>query len=292
MLRAVGAGVAAAGIAGCGGGDGGDGGGGDRDAGGGADTGPGVDAGPGLDAGPRPDAGAGNWATGGTAAMTMRDLYPNPFEGAGGSSCEVICSTTIGPCHVDQPLRADISEGWDGLPVRLALRLVDTACMPLVDAVVEVWHTNYLGVYSGRAASICNLAEADRAALYFRGYLRTDADGRVDFDTVFPGWYSGRAIHIHFRIMTGPYDPSDAAPSMVVSQLFFEDTLNTEIFANEPLYREEGQPDTTNGEDGVIARETMLGPYTLDVRRLPDGAMMASKTIVVREGGPGCRLGG
>jgi len=237
-------------------------------------------------------AASGAWATGGTAAMTGRDAYPDPFESGGGTSCTVTCEATIGPCHAESPERSDVSEGWDGLPVRLALRVVDEACLPVANAIVEIWHTNHAGVYSGATGSICNEAEEDRAAGYFRGYLRTDTDGRVDFDTVFPGWYRGRAVHIHFRVLMGVYDPVDDAAASVVSQLFFDDALVEEIFASEPVYRDYGQPDTTNATDGIIRGETMLAPYVLDVARMSDGAMQASKTIVLRVASAACTIGG
>ena len=227
------------------------------------------------------------WATGGTAAMLARDSYPNPFAGSSGSSCSVTCAATIGPCHTASPERADVSDAWDGLPVRLALRVVDATCAPISNAIVEIWHTNPIGVYSGRIAPICNTEEEDRAAQYFRGYLRTDTDGRVDFDTCFPGWYRGRAIHIHFRIMTGDYDGSDSAAAEVVSQLFFSDELVSQIFTSEPNYRDLGQPDTSNATDSVLGGADPT-PYVCDVARMSDGAMQASKTIVVR--GTSCRI--
>ncbi|MCC7541252.1 MAG: intradiol ring-cleavage dioxygenase [Deltaproteobacteria bacterium] len=253
------------------------------DAAGPEDTSTGRDAG--SDAGP-----TAAWATGGTAAMIARDRYPNPFAGSGGSSCVVTCGATLGPCHTTSPERRDVSDGWDGLPVRLALRVVDERCDPVPDAIVEIWHTSPRGIYSGQIAAICNTDAEDRAAGYFRGYLRTDADGRVDFDTCFPGWYPGRAIHVHYRVMTGAYDPADSAPAEVISQLFFDDALVSELFGSEPVYREFGQPDTTNGTDGVLGRADPT-PYVCDIARLPDGAMQASKTIVLRSVGAACTIG-
>ena len=229
-----------------------------------------------------PDGQLTGWATGGTAAMTAKATYPDPFGAGAGSSCELMCQTTIGPCHTTSPERVDVSDGWYGLPVRLSLRVVDTDCRPLAGAIVEIWHTNYKGVYSGRIATMCNSAEADRQAQYFRGYQVSDGDGRVDFDTCFPGWYPGRVVHIHFRVMTGAYDASDSAVASVVSQIFFSDELVTSIFASEPLYEAFGQPDTTIGTDNIIGREDDPSPYVLDVAPLSDGAMLASKTLIVR----------
>jgi len=244
-----------------------------------------TDAAAGTDAGA--DAGgdttvATAWATGGTAAMTAKASYPDPFAAGGGSSCELMCQATIGPCHTTSPERQDVSDGWDGMPVRLALELVDEGCNPIEDAIVEIWHTNHQGVYSGRINAMCNATEAERAAQFFRGYQRTDANGRVDFDTCFPGWYRGRAVHIHFRVQTGTYDASDSAAAVVVSQLFFTDELVSEIFDGEPLYEDFGQPDTWLTNDNIIGGTNVKTPYVCDVQRTSDGAMLASKRLVVR----------
>lgn len=238
------------------------------------------------------DGSTAGWATGGTAAMTDRASYPNPFAGAAPTVCAVTCGATIGPCHTSSPERQDISDGWDGLPVRLALRVLDESCSPVEDAIVEVWHTNYHGIYSGQIAEICNTEAEDRAAGYFRGYLRTDTDGRVDFDTVFPGWYSGRAVHIHFRILMGAYNASDSATASVISQLFFTDALVGEIFAAEPLYSDYGQPNTLLGTDNIVGGEADPSPYVCDVTRATDGAMIASKTVILRTSSAACSISG
>lgn len=232
------------------------------------------------------------WATGGTAAMTGAAAYPDPFEGrADGETCSITCEMTLGPCHVESPERRDISDGWDGLPVRLALRVVDEACEPVAGAAVEVWHTNHHGSYSGAAAAMCNLGEEDRAAGYFRGYQITDANGRVDFDTCYPGWYPGRAVHVHFRVQTDGYDPDDRAPAAGTSQLYFPDDINGSVFGAEPLYRDAGAPDRTNVSDGIARRAEDLAPYTCDIARLDDGAMLASAQIVLQSSSrEGCAI--
>jgi protocatechuate 3,4-dioxygenase beta subunit len=229
--------------------------------------------GPGADCNP-----ADAWATGGTAAMTAKDCYPDPFAG-GVQSCVLICGTTAGPCTADTMDREDVSEGLGGLPVRLALLIVDaTTCMPVPGARVEIWHTQRTGVYSGNTPNpgFCAGGDADAPNhLYFRGSRTADDDGRVDFDTCYPGWYPGRAIHIHFRVYLGDQ-------ATVTSQLFFDDALSEQIFASHPDYSEFGQPNTTNDVDNVIGGEDDLSPYLLDVARMPDGAMLASKVIGVR----------
>jgi protocatechuate 3,4-dioxygenase beta subunit len=222
------------------------------------------------------------WATGGTAAMLAKASYPNPFASGSGSSCALTCEATIGPCHTTSPLRADVSNGWNGLPMRIALRVVDEACKPVQGALVEIWHTNYKGVYSGRINQMCNKDEVDRADDYFRGYLESDADGRVDFDSVFPGWYAGRAVHIHLRVLKGTYQAADNAEAWVVTQLLWDDALVKSIFGGEPLYADFGTPDTLLATDNVVGGESDSTRVVWDVQKMSDGAMLVSKTLVLR----------
>jgi protocatechuate 3,4-dioxygenase beta subunit len=228
------------------------------------------------------------WASGGTAAMTAKACYPDPFAAPG--ECALLCETTPGPCTADAPDRQDVSEGRSGLPVRLALLIIDAdTCAPVPGARVEIWHTQRAGIYSGEtpAGMFCYGADPSAADhLYFRGSQTTGADGRVDFDTCYPGWYKGRAIHIHVRVYLGD-------DVYLTSQLFFDDALNAEIFAAHPDYASFGAPDTTNTSDGVIDGEANLSRYVLEVARMPDGAMLAAKRIAIRGAPrqPSCKAG-
>jgi protocatechuate 3,4-dioxygenase beta subunit len=214
--------------------------------------------------------------------MTAKASYPNPFASGSGTSCALSCEATIGPCHTTSPMRTDVSKGWDGLPMRIALRVVDESCKPVQGALVEIWHTNYKGIYSGRISTMCNKDEVDRADDYFRGYLQTDADGRVDFDSVFPGWYSGRAVHIHLRVLKGSYQAADGAQAWVITQLLWDDALVTSIFGAQPLYKDYGTPNTLLSTDNVVGGESDKSKVTWDVTRMTDGAILASKTLVLR----------
>ncbi len=243
--------------------------------------------------------GGARWITGGTRALGT--TFPNPFTAAG-TACTLICQTTIGPCHTTSPLRADVSDGLDGIPMRFSLRVLDEACQPLSNVIVEIWHTNHFGIYSGNINTMCNSAAADRAAMYFRGYQRTDASGIVNFNTCFPGWYSSRAVHIHVRVQTGEYAASDSAAAQVITQIVFSDELIREIFSQVSLYAAHGQPDTLLATDNVVGSITDRTPYTADIQRLSDGTMLASKTLIVKNatsttslcsaGGGGGSMGG
>nr|WP_043711263.1 protocatechuate 3,4-dioxygenase [Corallococcus macrosporus] len=230
------------------------------------------------DAGSEADSGTGAtaWATGGTAAMTLAASYPDPFAAGLGTACALTCEATLGPCYAATVERQDISEGEAGLPVRLAFRVVDENCEPIPGASVDIWHAGPGGLYSGEDASdFCTSGDADaRAARWFRGVQTTDAEGRVSFDTCFPGWYSSRTIHIHFTVRVN-------GSEYVTSQLFFDDTLNDEIVNTQPLYDARGPRDTTNQDDTVISGDA-VGDYLFQTERMADGAMLAWKTLVIR----------
>ncbi|WP_211164084.1 dioxygenase family protein [Parazoarcus communis] len=227
----------------------------------------------------------GPWAGGGTARIGAASRFPNPFTASLEGACRLACETTIGPCHTASPERVDISDGWDGIPLRLALRIVDEQCRPMPNAVVEIWHTNLTGGYSGRIARMCNNDPADVEKQFFRGYQRTDAQGIAHFNSCYPGWYRGRAVHIHLRVQLGDYVAADRAPSSVTTQLLFADELNTAIFTEHPLYQGYGQPDTRLDNDNVVGGEPDKTPYILDVQRMDDGVMFAHKTLVIQGSG-------
>src|SRR5262249_6615313 len=128
--------------------------------------------------------------------------------------------------------------------------------------------------YSGNTPNngMCLKDQADSAKHYFRGLQTTDASGRVDFDTCFPGWYRGRAIHIHYAVALGA--------RTFTSQLLFEQALIDEVFSTHAEYVPLGSPDTPNAVDNVVAGGD-LASFTLATKRMDDGAMLAYKQLVL-----------
>jgi protocatechuate 3,4-dioxygenase beta subunit len=215
------------------------------------------------------------WATGGTAAMCGG--YPDPFAGGIRNPCELLCAAELGPCYAETLERKDISEGELGLPVRLAFLVVDETCTPVAGAEIDIWHTSPDGLYSGEdAAPNCTFNDPEAiAARWFRGVQSTDENGRADFDSCFPGWYSGRTIHIHITVRV-------AGTEYVTSQLVFEDTLVDGIIADQPIYSDRGPRDTTNVTDGIMSGADDLAMFTFETEHMTDGAMLAWKTLVIR----------
>ncbi len=177
-------------------------------------------------------------------------------------SCIVVPALTERPYYVDEKLnRSDIRSDTataavkDGLPLALTFVVsqVGSACAPLADATVDVWHCDAGGVYSDVSDPSFNT----KGQNFLRGYQATDAQGRAGFSTIYPGWYQGRAVHIHFKIRT---NPSGASGHEFTSQLFFDDALNAEVFASQP-YSQKGFGWLRN--DGDMIFQQSNGQLTL-----------------------------
>jgi protocatechuate 3,4-dioxygenase beta subunit len=158
-------------------------------------------------------------------------------------SCVVRPELTEGPFFVDEKLnRSDIREDRGGVPVTLAFNVSQVSgaeCTALQGAQVDVWQCDAAGAYSG-------IGQNNTAGKKFlRGYQVTDAAGRATFVTIFPGWYQGRTIHIHFKIRSGQ--------RAFTSQLFFDQATTNAILARAP-YNSRGAQDTTNASDNIYGQ--------------------------------------
>jgi protocatechuate 3,4-dioxygenase beta subunit len=165
---------------------------------------------------------------------------------------------TEGPYFVDDRLnRSDIrsepSDGKvsEGVPLRVVLnvrRITGSSCVPLSGAVVDLWQCDALGNYSDSQDFNGNFDT--RGKKFLRGYQTTDRNGRVEFTTVYPGWYPGRTVHIHFKIRT---DAGSARGYEFTSQLYFDDALTDQIHTQAP-YSSKGQRRQRNDRDGIYRR--------------------------------------
>jgi protocatechuate 3,4-dioxygenase beta subunit len=180
---------------------------------------------------------------------------------------------TQGPYYLDLNLvRSDIREDRDGIQLRLALELldVDNDCAPIRDAVVAVWHADASGVYSGFAGQPGGVDTTGET--FLRGYQVTDANGRAEFITIYPGWYMGRTVHIHLMVHLG-------SSSVLTSQLYFDDSLTDAVYAQAP-YDTRPDRDTTNDTDSVIRTGgvTSLSQVVLDV--VAEGTGYAATMVI------------
>jgi protocatechuate 3,4-dioxygenase beta subunit len=182
----------------------------------------------------------------GTAASTTGSLAAAP-------ACVVRPALTEGPYFVDEKLnRADIRSDpgtgalKEGLPLLLTVRVSEVAasgCAALAGAQVDLWHCDAQGVYSDVGdASFSTVGQK-----FLRGYQLTGANGAAQFTTIYPGWYPGRTVHIHFKIRG---QTAAGRRYEFTSQWFFDDRLSDQVFAGAP-YAARGERGTRNASDGI-----------------------------------------
>ena len=218
---------------------------------------------------------AGTTAMGGTTAMP---------------SCILTPEATEGPYYLDlTQIRKDITEGSAGLPVRLRTTVVDTTngCQPLENAAVDIWHCDAVGVYSGFTEQSLGQggpppppdgggqygppsggpspgaggpeagnvgAEPTDDTTFLRGVQLTNAGGVAEFDTIYPGWYQGRALHIHLKVHMGgnasgeTYEGGNVAHT---GQLFFPEDVTDEVTTLEPYVNHGDVQLVRHAEDGI-----------------------------------------
>ncbi|TAH48201.1 MAG: intradiol ring-cleavage dioxygenase [Chloroflexota bacterium] len=186
-------------------------------------------------------------------------------------SCIVRPELTEGPYFVDEKLnrsdiRSDTSDGTvsPGAPLALTVlvsQINGSNCTTLPNAQVDVWHCDAAGVYSG----VTDPGFNSQGSNFLRGYQTTDENGMAKFVTIYPGWYRGRAVHIHFKIRT---NPSDANGHEFTSQWFFDEALTDQVHA-QPPYDVSGKRTLLNDGDGIFRQSG--GQTMLDVSRNGDG---------------------
>ncbi len=169
-------------------------------------------------------------------------------------TCVVRPELTEGPYFVDNMLervdiRTDSTSGTpkDGTPLllRFVVATVGTAaCMPLAGAQVDIWHCDAQGLYSNVRDGRFDTRGQD----FLRGYQITDRYGVADFVTIYPGWYPGRAVHIHFKIRS---EPQAARGYEFTSQLFFEEAVNAAVYQQAP-YSSKGLANVPNAREGIF----------------------------------------
>ena len=171
-------------------------------------------------------------------------------------SCRLWPEQTEGPYHRDvAPERRDIAEDRRGAALRVGLRLVDAGTGDGLRGVrVEVWQADHEGRYSGfgpfrpRPGQVVTSATVPRdvvapSEMFLRGSQRTDGRGMCAFDTIYPGWYASRSVHIHATV--------HLEDRHAVTQLYFDDELTDAVFARPP-YADRPPRDTTNGSDSIF----------------------------------------
>jgi protocatechuate 3,4-dioxygenase beta subunit len=165
---------------------------------------------------------------------------PTTTTGGTNSTCAVTPTETVGPYpSLTDLFRSDIREGKSGTLLTLTIRVVNTnnACAAVQGANVEIWHVDAAGNYSQYGTQ--------STQTYLRGIQTTNADGAVTFTTIYPGWYQGRATHIHVEV-------TQSGRSVKVTQIAFPETVNNAVHGT-GAYASRGSNPISNASDGIFA---------------------------------------
>lgn len=171
-------------------------------------------------------------------------------NGSSSTDCTVTNSETAGPFPTKSPstlVQQNITSDRAGVPmqINILIKRQSTGCNVLADAIVDIWHCDANGYYSeygGTGMQSTNFTNVH----FLRGRQITDANGQVSFKSIFPGWYSGRAVHIHVHI----FDSS--GNSLLVTQIAFPKEICDTVFNTATSFYTKGTADTTNERDGIF----------------------------------------
>ena len=191
------------------------------------------------------------------------------------NTCLAAHEQTQGPYWFDvDSIRSDLREDRPGTPLLLAVRAHDlsrctngSAPTAIPNSVIEIWHCDAGGVYSGFESaskggsrggpdgggfgdtSDGSYSVGDDEAnptddgTYLRGAQVADRNGVVQFTTIYPGWYRGRTVHIHIKLHVD-------RKTVLTTQLYFAEAVNDEVFATAPYDRHTGR-ETRNEDDSI-----------------------------------------
>jgi protocatechuate 3,4-dioxygenase beta subunit len=185
--------------------------------------------------------GAGAWKSDAFAQADGAGASGGPAAVASGAvSCVLTPEQTEGPYYLEgDKVRRNITEGRAGVPLTLQLTVVDAStCKPLKGATVDLWHCDATGTYSGVDA------QQTVGLTFLRGIQKTNAKGAATFQTIYPGWYQGRTVHIHVKVHV-------AGTVIHTGQLYFADAVTDSVYKRTPYSRRPGR-DTHNANDSVF----------------------------------------
>jgi len=192
-------------------------------------------------------AGLGVASLGGLGGLALRAAGSATDE-AHAASCVLTPELTEGPFYLDlRKIRSNITEGRPGLRLDLRIRVVNAkTCKPIEDVAVDLWHADAAGRYSGIAS------EGTTGKTYLRGIQLTDSEGLARIRTIYPGWYQGRATHIHVMAYVGGRAGStySGGSRAHTGQLFFKDGTTDKVARYSP-YSKRTVTRQRNSADGI-----------------------------------------
>jgi protocatechuate 3,4-dioxygenase beta subunit len=161
--------------------------------------------------------------------------------------CEDSARETRGPFPNKNPsalVTRNIVGDRKGVALLIELIILDKAgnCRPLEGALVDIWHCDNQGHYSEYGGTRMQ-NENHESRHFLRGRQHTDAMGKVSFQSIFPGYYRGRAPHLHIEVK------GKDEKSLLVTQIAFPENVCDMVYASEGY---QGKGYVSNASDGVF----------------------------------------
>jgi protocatechuate 3,4-dioxygenase beta subunit len=210
-------------------------------------------------------------------SCSKSDNDDNSSDISADGNCTVSPSETKGPFPIKTPSQLvleNIKSDRIGVALLINLTIENQSkdCAPLEGVLVDIWHCDKDGNYSEYGGT--SMQQTDYTSVHFlRGRQTSDANGEVSFISIFPGWYQGRAPHIHVEVL------SASGSSLLVTQIAFPENVTNEVYSS-TNYASHGQADTSNTSDNVFA-DSLSDELATLTGNLTDGYTL-SKTITVK----------
>lgn len=194
----------------------------------------------------------------------------------GEDECDVSPRETKGPFPTKTPsqmVQSNIRSDRRGVALLINLIIVNKTnkCKPFAEAHVDIWHCDKDGYYSEYGNHPMQRNDLT-SAHFLRGRQVTDAKGHVSFLSIYPGWYHGRAPHIHIEV----FDKSGA--SLLVTQVAFPQDISNTVYSS-PLYTSRGEADTPNNRDNVFS-DSLAEQMAAVTGNVKDGFTLSSRIVV------------
>ncbi|KAJ5641349.1 hypothetical protein N7490_005349 [Penicillium lividum] len=206
-----------------------------------------------------------------TGILNYSPATPESIVFSANTSCILTPTITDGPYYVwGEVIRENVKEDEysDGVDVSLEVQYIDiNTCRPIPGALVDIWQANATGVYSGISES-GNYAAGGWDSTYLRGIQQTNQDGVVNFETIFPGHYEGRATHTHLlthlnaTVLPNKTLEVDTGSVAQIGQLFWNEVLRSAVEETYP-YTLNTQPVTSNEDDqwAILEADSAYDPF-------------------------------
>lgn len=195
----------------------------------------------------------------------------------GDTTCTISPTETAGPFPTKNPsslVMTDIRSDRTGIEmaINITIQNKNNDCAALADTIVDIWHCDkdgYYSEYGGTGMQSVNYQSVD----FLRGRQSTDANGLVSFKSIFPGWYSGRAPHIHVHI----YDST--GKSLLVTQIAFPTEMCNTVYTTATQYYTKGTQDTANATDNVFS-DSLANQMSVITGSVSEGFVLTDTIIV------------